>query len=121
MADSSNSYTANALQVQNSAAAIEQIGATARKILADFANDVSGTRSWPGIDDSYFKQASPQEKQETETVTSTAQTLTEAIAAVAAGTGKNASSILTAQAGTLDAIHTAGSTSDGTTGTTGRH
>ncbi|MFF3334500.1 hypothetical protein ACFYWX_33955 [Streptomyces sp. NPDC002888] len=118
MSDSSNSYTANAFQVQVSAEAIDQISLAARRILLNFAGDVSGTRSWPGVDDSFCKSAGPQEKKETETVSSTTQTLSEAIVAVATGTNNNAQNILKTQATHLEAIQAAGNAS---TANSGRH
>lgn len=118
MSDSSNSYTADAGQVQRSAEAIERIAAAARKILADFVNDVDATRGWPGVDDSFFKAVSPQEKKETEMAMSTTRTLSEAVVAVAAGTSDNATSILATQASQIEAIHTAGNAS---TTHSGRH
>lgn len=104
MADG-NSYFADTGRIQSGVRQVDHISSLAQEIVRDFVSAVNMTRDWPGVDDDFAKEVAPQEKSERSKVTSTGQSLSDAVVQVANGTTANLSNILNTQGGVLDAIH----------------
>ena len=66
-----NAYYAEPARIQAGVRQIDQISTLAEDMLRDFVSAVNLTSDWPGTNDSYAKQAIPQEKQEREAAVGT--------------------------------------------------
>jgi hypothetical protein len=108
-----NAYYAEPARIHAGVRQIDQISTLAQDMLRDFVSAVNLTSDWPGTNDSYAKEAIPQEKKEREAALGTGQALTDSVVGVANGTTTNLSSILSTQSGVLDAIHNSAPGSSG--------
>ncbi|MFD3944798.1 hypothetical protein [Streptomyces sp. NPDC058579] len=86
---------------------IDQISSLVQDIARDFVSEVNAVRDWPGRDDSFAREVLPQEKDERETATRTAEAIAEAVVEIANGTHDNLRNIVNTQDGALDAIGSA--------------
>ncbi|MGW3622032.1 hypothetical protein [Streptomyces sp. NPDC000880] len=102
-------YTAEPDNLLAGVKAIEEIGALAQSLLADFSNEVNETRRWPGVNDSFAQEAIPQEVKVREGSLKTVEAVFEGVRGIGDATFGNLLNIMTTQSGALEAIQTAAS------------